>query len=1114
MSPSSGRAGLQLALLLTGAMIVAAGTFGSLYLEALDRERDIVADSVRAHAQVLEHLLAEHSGQSLDSLGSHHFRGGDDVFHDAAHGQFLAAQRQGDEVLILSWRSGPEDRLQSRGTMETLPEPMRRALAGESGTVIAADHRGVMVIAAFHPIADGDTGLVLQEDLAEFSAPFVRTAAIGVLGVLSLLGLAGLLMNRTGHEWRIRFRRQEMKQAVAFASVQEGIVAFDVRSICTAINAAALAKLGLRHERDALGRPMGLLFNAASHSRTPGSRGGESGGTGRATLLRPDGTSFVADWRSSTLLDGEKVIGRVISFRDMTDLTKAEEAIVRATRDAERISRLTADLLTIDGPAGICESAAAAVHDLLEGVAVAVSLSDALGRWEVVADSPRLEEFARGWEVSTEILRVAVRNAGELSGYIVVETRSDVDTARARQVLGRIAAVLGLAAEKARVRGELRDSEQRYRSMLHDHADMVCCTLPDGTITFVNNLLSEAVGLPARDLIGRNYATFVPNGSEHIAERLSRLSPRTPSYTTEHEVVLPDGTVRWHQWSNRGIFDESGSLVEVQAAGRDITERKAMERDLLLRGKVLDAVAFTTARLLQDADWRMTLPDVLRSIGIALEASHVYVYQAVSENLALHVVDEWYADGFLPVASSPGLAVVEPDEMGVGTEARRLALGQTVSLRTNDLTGALRPLLEEHGVTTLLVVPIFSDHDWWGLIGIIARSDEWSDPVREGLRGVANALGSAIRRHRSEEALRISERRLRALTESIPDALVSIDKQGTILSWNDGATSVFGYDSGTMLGQPFRSLFPRESALPDLVLERCCDLNEDHVGRTGFALRRDGEAFPTEVTIGCWDEFDHQILSVILKDISKRQELERQLTQARQVEALGSLAGGIAHNFNNLLMPMVSLTDIVMNDFPEGDRRREMLAKVLEAGEKATELVGRILSFSRGGSHRPEQECLEDVLARSVDFLRSVVPSTVRLEADIAPVGTAWLDEAQIQTVLLNVVGNAVQAFDGGSGTITISLEHSSGRLLSPHPAQNQMSYGRIRVADDGPGMPPDVAERVFEPFFTTKEVGVGTGLGLSTAYEIVSRHGGSITLHSTPAQGTEFLIDLPLVHR
>ena len=237
----------------------------------------------------------------------------------------------------------------------------------------------------------------------------------------------------------------------------------------------------------------------------------------------------------------------------------------------------------------------------------------------------------------------------------------------------------------------------------------------------------------------------------------------------------------------------------------------------------------------------------------------------------------------------------------------------------------------------------------------------------------------------------------------------------------------------------------------------------------------------------------------VFKDnaLAKR-ELEIAMNHAGRIDALGRLAGGIAHDLNNALVPVLAMTKMVISRLPKGNQERAKLDLALTGAQRAKDLVQQILAFCRKEAIDKRDFDLGEVVVDGVKMLRASLPSTIKLVSTIRPVPEVYGDPGQFYQVLINLVTNAAHAIGDRIGTIAIALQPDDAARL------------RMTVADDGSGMDEQTKARIFEAFFTTKEAGKGTGLGLALVHGIVTSHGGSISVHSTPGKGTRFDILLP----
>jgi nitrogen-specific signal transduction histidine kinase len=244
-----------------------------------------------------------------------------------------------------------------------------------------------------------------------------------------------------------------------------------------------------------------------------------------------------------------------------------------------------------------------------------------------------------------------------------------------------------------------------------------------------------------------------------------------------------------------------------------------------------------------------------------------------------------------------------------------------------------------------------------------------------------------------------------------------------------------------------------------------------------------------------------------------RQALEAQLREAQKLEAIGILAGGIAHDFNNIMAAILGNVALARQDMDEGHVAQASLAQIQKAGMRARNLVQQILTFSRHQPNEQARQPLRPVVEDTVALLRSMAGPRVNIEARLClqPVDTL-ANPTQLQQVLMNLGTNAWQALPEGRGRVEIGLDTVHFNT-PPRPGQLPPGeYAHLWVRDEGAGMNEATRQHIFEPFFTTKPVGQGTGLGLAVAHGIVEAHHGAITVTTTPGQGSQFDVYLPLV--
>ena len=365
---------------------------------------------------------------------------------------------------------------------------------------------------------------------------------------------------------------------------------------------------------------------------------------------------------------------------------------------------------------------------------------------------------------------------------------------------------------------------------------------------------------------------------------------------------------------------------------------------------------------------------------------------------------------------------------------------------------------------------------------------------------------------------REAQDRFRLLVENSPMGILLCDHQGKITEANPQLQRMFGYFRDEMVGKSVDMLVP----------ETLRSLHSHHrheylvkpqtrpmgVGMELYGQRKDGTTFPVEISLGPLRGAEHPMISSTVVDITERKKLEEQLRISQRLEAVGELAAGISHDFNNILTAISGNIRLGLADLPSGHCVRQNLEEIAKATARATKLVRQILSFSRQNAPKREPINLASVVDEAVTLLRAGLRANISLATDYASEMPAVLaDSTQIHQIVMNLCTNAADAIGEKQGSIKIQIKKadgadvasiSNGRLL-------QAPYLLLSVCDTGSGMDQHTLRRLFEPFYTTKPVGHGTGLGLSVVHGIVQQHGGTVRVQSAPGEGSRFDVYLPV---
>jgi PAS domain S-box-containing protein len=382
------------------------------------------------------------------------------------------------------------------------------------------------------------------------------------------------------------------------------------------------------------------------------------------------------------------------------------------------------------------------------------------------------------------------------------------------------------------------------------------------------------------------------------------------------------------------------------------------------------------------------------------------------------------------------------------------------------------------------------------------------------VQGMVLVFQDLTERKRMERELRIREERYRDLVENANDVICSLDIDGTITSFNRKGEEVTGYPRDDAIGMRFAQLVAPDHREAAQELVRDTIGNGGQLTREIAVLAHDGRRVMLEMNVRVIERDGIAVgVQGIARDVTERHGLEEQLRHAQRMEAVGRLAGGVAHDFNNLITVVTGHCDLALSMLATDDPVRDDVAEIRKAGDRAAALTKQLLAFSRKQLLEPTVLDLNEVVRETQKMLRRLIGEDVALHTDLDQnVGRVRADRGQLEQVIVNLAINARDAMPSG-GTLALSTAEVE---LDEHDARSQGTapgrYVQLEVRDTGVGMDEGTLLHLFEPFFTTKQA--GTGLGLSTVYGIVRQSGGAISVTSSPGAGATFKMRLPRVDR
>ena len=472
---------------------------------------------------------------------------------------------------------------------------------------------------------------------------------------------------------------------------------------------------------------------------------------------------------------------------------------------------------------------------------------------------------------------------------------------------------------------------------------------------------------------------------------------------------------------------------------------------------------------------------------------------AAAAQISLRLLHGEHADTIPVTADPPHRLVVQYDQMV------RFGFPLSALPEGTEILGRPPGFIETHG-------PV--------LIGSVAL-------VLVLLAGILTLVWILRQKRASAKALGHSLSTLNATFDSISDGVLVVDLKGRVTSLNERFLELWGiprdlpdHDRDEVLlhhvirrlkdPAAFITRVKNLYAHPEECSSDLVEFSDGRVFERDSRPQRDGSQIVGRV----WSFRD---ITARVTAQQEKHHLIEQLAQSQKMEAVGTLAGGIAHDFNNILTGVIGYAELARARLPASHPSAVDLGDVLSAGERARDLVRRILTFSR--KHKPEKEAvsLKPVIGEILKLLRATIPASIEIHAEFQETSDCVLaDSAQIHQGLLNLATNAVHAMAGGPGTLNVSLETIAGsqQLARENPLLLAGEWVRVSVSDTGHGMDPLTLRRIFEPFYTTKQPGEGTGLGLAVVHGIVTAHGGVVTVESAPGKGSTFRLCFPLAEK
>ena len=656
--------------------------------------------------------------------------------------------------------------------------------------------------------------------------------------------------------------------------------------------------------------------------------------------------------------------------------------------------------------------------------------------------------------------------------------------------------------ERKRAEEALHESEQRWSTTLASIGDAVISTDIEGRITFMNAEAEALTGWKLAEALTKPITEVFNIINEYT--RREADNPVTKVLQEGTVVGLANHTILVRKGGTEVPIDDSGAPIKdgdgktmgVVLVFRDITERKRAEeeqRESRNRFKVLTQNLRSGVALIDEqGKFSIVNPAFLSMFDLSVESD---IKNVNDRNWA-----EWQ------VFDENG-RLLDVDEHPV----RKAALtGKPVQ---NKLVGVRPPLGKNLKWMLISAAPILKPDDRLEALICTYHNITERKQIEEALRKAHDELEIRVQERTAElketnKALLESEASYRELTESIDDLFYAMDRELRYTYWNKASETLTGILAKDAVGKSLYELFPDiKGTKAEQFYIQALKMQKPERFESEYQLGDNKLIFE----INAYPTKDG--LSVIAKDITEKKNLESHLLRAQRMESIGTLAGGIAHDLNNMLTPIMMSLQMFKEKYK--DEQSQRLLNILENNsQRSADLIKQVLSFARGVEGERNPLAAKHIITEIEKISKETFPRNIEIRTDIPKdLFTISGDATQLHQVIMNLCVNARDAMpDGGILSISAKNFFIDENYSRMHTEAKIGSYIIVEVSDTGTGIPPKILDRIFEPFFTTKEFGKGTGLGLSTALAIVKSHGGFINVNSEVGKGTTFGVYLPAI--
>jgi len=639
----------------------------------------------------------------------------------------------------------------------------------------------------------------------------------------------------------------------------------------------------------------------------------------------------------------------------------------------------------------------------------------------------------------------------------------------------------------------------------------------DGRILYANATALSFFNISEEFLLGSNFAElFAGDDRQRVLKLLRETGEQSKTITSDSPLSLMEHRVKLKILSINS--DGSTSIIILN----DVTEQERVEKIMRLRDLELRLHNQASHALNSSLNLDQVLVTVLEEVRqlMGIVGSSIWLNDAETDELVCKQATGAYGETLLGWRLAPGEGLAG----WVASHGESLISSDT---NADERHHKEVDLLIGRDMHSVLTVPLRIKGDVIGVVQVVDTEagifDESHLTLLETLAGsAAIAIENArlyekgqkeiATRKKTEEALRESENRYRTVLEANPDSVIVYDMEGRVTYLNPTFTKVFGWKLEDRLGKKMDMFVPEEDWPTTRTMIEKVLAGEDVSGIETQRYNKAGDIIPVSISGAIYNDRDgNPVGSVVnLRDISEQKKLEAQIRQSQKMKAIGTLAGGIAHDYNNLLMGILGNVSLISFDFDSSHPYYSKLKNIEKYVQSGADLTKQLLGFAKGGKYEVKPINVNDLVEKSSKMF-SRTKKEIRIHRKYQEdIWSIEVDPSQIEQVLLNLYVNAGQAMPGGGDlylqTENVTLNENYVRKFFAERGD----YVKISVKDTGVGMDENTIKRIFDPFFTTKDRERGTGLGLASAYGIIKNHDGIINAKSMIGRGTTFDVYLP----